>query len=75
MSDRNQIVKDNFEKRVLANDFPELTLDCEPSKVGLTKEAVIDIFESQVMSRHLDLYSRVMQKNGQSFYTIGSSGH
>ena len=27
------------------------------------------------MSRHLDLQSRVMQKKGQSFYTIGSSGH
>lgn len=75
MSDRNQIVKDNFEKRVLANDFSALTLDCEPAEVGLTKQEVVDIFESQVMSRHLDLYSRVMQKNGQSFYTIGSSGH
>ena len=36
---------------------------------------LIDLFESQVMSRHLDFQSRVMQKQGQSFYTIGRAGH
>lgn len=74
MADRNQLVKDNFIKFVRAGDLPQqrkLTL----SEVGLSKTDVIDLFETQVMSRHLDLQSRIMQKQGQSFYTIGSAGH
>ena len=35
----------------------------------------MDIFETQVMSRHLDLKARKLQKIGEGFYTIGSSGH
>lgn len=74
MADRNQLVKDNFIKFVRAQNLPlqrKLTLE----EVGLSKTDVIDLFETQVMSRHLDLQSRVMQKKGQSFYTIGSAGH
>lgn len=75
MSDRNKIVKEHFQKRVLSGDLPELTRTLSPEDVGLTHEEVIDIFETQVMSRHLDLHSRVLQRDGHSFYTIGSSGH
>ena len=35
----------------------------------------IAIFCSMVESRHLDLRSRELKKDSQSFYTIGSSGH
>lgn len=75
MANRNQLVKDNFVRRVLSGDLPTLTSKLTIKELALSGEDIIDIFESQVMSRHLDLYSRVMQKNGQSFYTIGSSGH
>ncbi|SEL21790.1 branched-chain alpha-keto acid dehydrogenase E1 component [Colwellia chukchiensis] len=75
MSDRNQLVKENFIKFVQARTLPESSCSLSPSDVGLTAAEVIDLFETQVMSRHLDLQSRVMQKKGQSFYTIGSSGH
>ena len=34
-----------------------------------------EIFESQVVSRHLDLISRKLRAEGRSYYTIGSSGH
>ena len=75
MSDRNQLVKENFINFVRAQTLPESSIDLSPDDVGLSHADVIDLFETQVMSRHLDLQSRVMQKKGQSFYTIGSSGH
>ncbi len=75
MVDRNKLVNENFVKFVDNNNLPQTHLHLTPADVGLTASEVIDIFESQVMSRHLDLQSRVMQKKGQSFYTIGSAGH
>lgn len=75
MSDRNQLVKENFINFVRAGTLPASSCNLTPNDVGLSATEVIDLFESQVMSRHLDLQSREMQKKGQSFYTIGSSGH
>ncbi|WP_281991322.1 thiamine pyrophosphate-dependent enzyme [Sulfitobacter geojensis] len=69
--DRVSIVHENFLRRVAAEDFP----------VGETDVAALDagealgLYRAQVLSRALDLQSRVMQKAGQGFYTIGSSGH
>jgi 2-oxoisovalerate dehydrogenase E1 component len=34
-----------------------------------------ELFESQLISRHLDLMARVLRKQDKVFYTIGSSGH
>ena len=34
-----------------------------------------EIFESQLVSRHLDLMARVLRVQNKVFYTIGSSGH
>ncbi|MGK0372540.1 MAG: 2-oxoisovalerate dehydrogenase E1 component, partial [Glaciecola sp.] len=75
MSNRNQLVRDNFINFVRSGNLPTSSVSLSPSDVGLSNSEVVDLFESQVMSRHLDLQSRIMQKNGQSFYTIGSSGH
>jgi len=35
----------------------------------------MDLFESQLVSRHLDLMARVLRVKNKVFYTIGSSGH
>jgi 2-oxoisovalerate dehydrogenase E1 component len=35
----------------------------------------VALFESQLISRHLDLMARVLRKQEKVFYTIGSSGH
>ena len=35
----------------------------------------LDLFESQLISRHLDLMARVLRVQQKVFYTIGSSGH
>lgn len=75
MSDRNQCVKENFVRYVLSGQLPEISGTYSPQEVGLTDVELIDLYETQLISRHLDLHSRVMQKKGQSFYTIGSAGH
>jgi len=69
--DRVSIVHENFLRRVAAGDLPAGATgpgDRDPEKA-------LDLFRSQVLSRALDLQSREMQKAGQGFYTIGSSGH
>ena len=69
--DRAEIVHENFLRRVAAGDLPAGTA---PSGQLLATEAIA-IFRAGCLSRALDRQSRVMQKAGQGFYTIGSSGH
>ena len=69
--DRAEIVETNFRRRVAARDFP----DGNPPSGNLTQAEAVGLFRSQVLCRALDLESRAMQKAGQGFYTIGSSGH
>jgi 2-oxoisovalerate dehydrogenase E1 component len=40
-----------------------------------TVRAFLELFESQLISRHLDLMARVLRVQNKVFYTIGSSGH
>ncbi|TGG92809.1 MFS transporter [Natronospirillum operosum] len=37
--------------------------------------ALAELFESQLLSRVLDLQARVLQPRGDAYYTIGSAGH
>ncbi|SLN53890.1 Pyruvate dehydrogenase E1 component subunit beta [Roseovarius litorisediminis] len=69
--DRASIVHENFLRRVAAGDLPEGA----PPSGQLSAPAAVSIFRSQCLSRALDRQSRAMQKAGQGFYTIGSSGH
>lgn len=75
MQDRNSVVRQRFIDAVLNHDLPANHSSVTPQSAGLETTQIVDMFESQVMSRHLDLRSRQMQKMGQSFYTIGSAGH
>ncbi|MGB3179575.1 MAG: thiamine pyrophosphate-dependent enzyme [Albidovulum sp.] len=69
--DRADIVHENFLRRVAAGDLPQ---GAAPSGPLGAAEAVA-IYRAACLSRALDRQSRVMQKAGQGFYTIGSSGH
>ena len=42
---------------------------------ALDARGFLDLFESQLISRHLDLMARVLRVQNKVFYTIGSSGH
>jgi len=49
----------------------------EPVLPGSLCSAIdfLELFESQLASRHLDLMARVLRVKNKVFYTIGSSGH
>ena len=69
--DRAEIVHENFQTRVRAGDLPP---GAAPN-AALNNPDAVRLFRAQCLSRALDRTSRAMQKAGQGFYTIGSSGH
>jgi len=69
--DRADIVHDNFLRRVAARDFPHGA----PPSGPLDNTEAVSIYRAGCLSRALDRQSRAMQRAGQGFYTIGSSGH
>jgi 2-oxoisovalerate dehydrogenase E1 component len=69
--DRADIVHENFLRRVAARDLPSGT----PPSGPLSAPEAVSLFRSGCLSRALDRQSRAMQRAGQGFYTIGSSGH
>lgn len=69
--DRADIVHRNFVTRVSAKDFPP----GRAPTTALSPDQARRLFAAQLISRALDRTSRAMQKAGQGFYTIGSSGH
>lgn len=75
MHNRADIVDANFSNFVTQGRFPQARSQHRPEDVGLTPEQWVDLFETQVMARQLDLMSRHLRTRNESFYTIGSSGH
>lgn len=72
---RAEVIDKNFQDSVSRHNFPK-SLSNTPFHEGvMSPEDLVDLFETQVMSRCLDLRAREMKKDGQCYYTIGSSGH
>jgi 2-oxoisovalerate dehydrogenase E1 component len=71
--DRADIVHDNLRRRAAAGDFPAGQVPAGP----LLADPVlaVSLFRAACLTRALDRTSRAMQRAGQGFYTIGSSGH
>ena len=69
--DRVDIVHENFRRRVFARDFPPGA----PPNGPLGPREAVALYRAGCLSRALDHTSRAMQRAGQGFYTIGSSGH
>ena len=42
---------------------------------GVSQQTLLDLFDAQLGSRHLDLAARWLRSRGKGFYTIGSAGH
>lgn len=74
MQDRVAIVHQNFLDRVSAGDLPAAT-GHSLAESGLSFEQLKQMVETQFLSRQLDRVSRQLKDRGESFYTIGSSGH
>ena len=75
MLDRASVVDEQFLKRLLNGDFPLAQSSTTPEEAELDKKTAIELFDSQIKSRLLDLIARQLKEKGLSFYTIGSSGH
>ena len=75
MYNRAKVVDENFIKNVSQSVFPTSNIKIKPEEIGLKNEDLIDLFESQIINRHLDLAARELKEKNLSFYTIGSSGH
>jgi 2-oxoisovalerate dehydrogenase E1 component len=76
--DRAEIVDANFRTFVDGHggsgrpDSPNAVL---PDSGGLDATGFLELFESQMLSRHLDFEARAMRARDEGFYTIGSAGH
>ena len=73
--DRAKIIDANFSRFVEAQHFSRAQSQASPKEVGLDRVAFIELFQSQMLSRHLDLMARLLKEKNLGFYTIGSSGH
>jgi len=71
--DPAQSVHAKLVARLKAGDLPASAHDRLPE--GLTAPTLVELFQSQVLSRQLDRTARALQARGEGFYTIGSSGH
>ncbi len=76
---RAEIVDQNFSEfiRLWHGKAQSSPHDDAPVLAGSTlpARAFRELFESQIISRHLDLMARVLRVQNKVFYTIGSSGH
>ena len=73
MFDRATAIDEGFIRRVKDGDFAAPVSNISTRDAGLTSAALISLFETQVMSRQLDLMAR--RSKGKTYYSIGSSGH
>ena len=76
---RAEIIDRNFTEFVCAwqgevADKPQDDASVVPGS-ACTLRDFRELFESQLISRHLDLMARVLRVQNKVFYTIGSSGH
>lgn len=67
MFNRADAVDAAFTVRLKSGDLPDVARSNVPAHV------VVDLFETMLMNRHLDLLAR--RSKGKTFYSIGSSGH
>ena len=68
---RAQICDDNWVEFVRNWQGSTIVTDRE----ALPDTDLLELLESQLISRHLDLMARVLRVQNKVFYTIGSSGH
>ncbi len=72
---RADIVDTNFSQLVKKGQLPPSSCKIALNDININPNSLISIFESQIMSRHIDLKARLLKDEGKCYYTIGSSGH
>ncbi|MEO0906298.1 MAG: thiamine pyrophosphate-dependent enzyme [Pseudomonadota bacterium] len=66
---------DGFLERLRSGKIPDALVSRSGDVHAIGDNDLIELFETQVTSRRLDLESRRLAGSGQTFYSIGSSGH
>ena len=77
-TDRVVAVESNLDRFLEEASEPDSRLEpAAPlrSGGGLTARRALELFESQVASRALDVVARELKRTGEGFYTIASAGH
>lgn len=75
MLDRARIVDENFIKFIKEGSLPKPHSTTTLESAQLSKKDAIDLLDSQIKSRLLDIHARRLKEDNLSYYTIGSSGH
>jgi len=73
--DAAEAIHEKFVAGLKGGTLPRRPVAVQPDEVGLSREAMVETFYSQCVSRQMDRLSRKLQARGEGFYTIGSSGH
>ena len=68
-------IEQRFQRAVRDNALPRTRQSWNLADAGLSAAELVELFESQVLSRQLDLHARRLHARKEGFYTIGSSGH
>ena len=72
---RTLIIDKNFIRFVNNEQFPPPRVNFSQENEETEASEIISLFETQVLSRHIDIKSRSLKDEGSCYYTIGSSGH
>jgi 2-oxoisovalerate dehydrogenase E1 component len=75
MYNRAEAVDKNFVQFVKEGRLPPPRSSTGLAEAGLSAAEFMDLFETQMMSRQMDLRARILRAQNECFYTIGSSGH
>lgn len=75
MYNRAEVIDQNFIKFIKSGTLPPALSHTGLAEAGLSGPEFMDLFESQLLSRHLDLRARILKNENLCYYTIGSSGH
>jgi 2-oxoisovalerate dehydrogenase E1 component len=75
MYNRAEVVDRNFVQFVSEGRLPEARSHTGLEDSGLSPAEFMDLFETQIMSRQMDLRARILKNQNECYYTIGSSGH
>jgi len=68
-------LEQRFLRGLREGTLPRPRHDWSLADAGLTGLELVELFESQILSRQLDFHARRLHARKQGFYTIGSSGH
>ena len=75
MYNRAEVIDKNFIKFLQEGRFPEARSQTGAHESGLSPDEFMDLFETQMMSRQMDLRARILKNQNECYYTIGSAGH